>query len=352
MEKLSLKNREWKEFLVRDLFNIYNSKAYHKTNLQENKKGIAYISRTNLNNGLEAVVVDNNYKKNPANTIVFGAENASFFYEPFEFITGNKMYYMYNENLNRYTGLFIQYILNSSLQNCGFGYGKGLTGSRMKRRSILVPVNKKDLPDWQFMGKYMRDLEQKKIAKYKSFIANRIKNSKSLTLEKLRDKEWKEFFIEKIFHINSGKRLTKTMMKKGKTPFIGASDSNNGITEWTSNTNISLDSNILGVNYNGSVVENFYHPYKALFSDDVKRFTLRERNGNKYLYLFFKNIILKQKNKYEYGYKFNEKRMKRQKILLPINAQNEPDYEYMEQYMRVKEHEKLLQYLEYIEKKK
>ena len=198
----------------------------------------------------------------------------------------------------------------------------------------------------------MRDLEQKKIAKYKSFIANRIKNSKSLTLEKLRDKEWKEFFIEKIFHINSGKRLTKTMMKKGKTPFIGASDSNNGITEWTSNTNISLDSNILGVNYNGSVVENFYHPYKALFSDDVKRFTLRERNGNKYLYLFFKNIILKQKNKYEYGYKFNEKRMKRQKILLPINAQNEPDYEYMEQYMRVKEHEKLLQYLEYIEKKK
>jgi hypothetical protein len=92
----------------------------------------------------------------------------------------------------------------------------------------------------------------------------------------LKDRAWKEFFIEDIFNINSGKRLTKAMMTKGKTPFIGASDSNNGITEWGSNTNASFDSNVLGVNYNGSVVENFYHPYNALFSDDVKRFSLKK----------------------------------------------------------------------------
>ena len=167
----------------------------------------------------------------------------------------------------------------------------------------------------------------------------------------LKDREWKEFFIEKLFNINSGKRLKKAMMTKGKTPFIGASDSNNGITEWVSNTNSSLDANVLGVNYNGSVVENFYHPYKALFSDDVKRFSLKEREGNKYLYLFFKCIVLKQKNKYEYGYKFNEGRMKRQIIMLPVNVHDEPDYEYMEQYMRQKEHEVLSRYLEYLEKK-
>ncbi len=54
-------------------------------------------------------------------------------------------------------------------------------------------------------------------------------------------------------------------MKKGNKPFIGATDSNNGITAFVSNTNTSEDSNILGVNYNGSVVDNFYHPYKAIF---------------------------------------------------------------------------------------
>ena len=45
-------------------------------------------------------------------------------------------------------------------------------------------------------------------------------------------------------------------------------------------------SNVLGVNYNRSVVENFYHPYKAIFSDDVKRLSLKEVEGNEFLYLF------------------------------------------------------------------
>jgi hypothetical protein len=158
--------------------------------------------------------------------------------------------------------------------------------------------------------------------------------------------------MEEIFKIFAGKRLTKALMKRGKMPFIGASDSNNGITEWTSNTNVSLDKNVLGVNYNGSVGETFYHPYNALFSDDVKRFILKGEEGNQYIYLFLKGIILKQKTKYEYGYKFNEERMKRQKILLPVNSEEQPDYEYMEKYMRAKEAEKLRRYLEYLKKKK
>ncbi len=84
--------------------------------------------------------------------------------------------------------------------------------------------------------------------------------------------DWKEFFLDEICNINSGVRLTKANMNEGKTPFIGATDSNNGITNFVSNTNKSLDKNILGVNYNGNVVENFYHPYECIFSDDVKRY--------------------------------------------------------------------------------
>ena len=132
-------------------------------------------------------------------------------------------------------------------------------------------------------------------------------------------------------------------MVQGKKPFIGATDSNNGITVFVSNTNKSEDSNVLGVNYNGSVVENFYHPYKAIFSDDVKRLSFREVKGNKHLFLFVKTQILKQKVKYQYGYKFNGERMNRQKIMLPVNDKNKPDY--MENYMKALEYKKLNEYL-------
>lgn len=121
-------------------------------------------------------------------------------------------------------------------------------------------------------------------------------------------------------------------------PFIGATDSNNEITNFVSNTNASFDKNVFGVNYNGSVVENFYHPYECIFSDDVKRISFKDDEGqNKYCYLFLKQMILKQKEKYRYAYKFNGDRMARQKIMMPVDEESRINYRAVENYMKAKE---------------
>lgn len=150
--------------------------------------------------------------------------------------------------------------------------------------------------------------------------------------------QWAEFRISDVFEILPGKRLTKADMIDGNRPFIGATDSNNGITAWVDNVNESVDSHCLGVNYNGSVGEAFYHPYECIFSDDVKRLHLKESSvATSYVMLFLKTAILQQKVKYAYGYKFNESRMQKQVILLPISADGKPDWQFMEDYMRQKE---------------
>lgn len=156
-------------------------------------------------------------------------------------------------------------------------------------------------------------------------------------MDKLSSVRWKSFVLSDIFTISSGKRLTKADMKVGKRPFIGATDSNNGITAWVDNTNESLDKLVLGVNYNGSVVETFFHPYECIFSDDVKRLHLKNGITSYHVMLFLKTMIIQQKVKFEYGYKFNEKRMQRQKILLPVTDDNSPNWQFMEEYMRKKE---------------
>lgn len=154
----------------------------------------------------------------------------------------------------------------------------------------------------------------------------------------LNEKEWKEFWLEGIVDIKSGVRLTKANQKDGEIAFIGSTDNNNGVTNFVSNINNSLDKNVLGVNYNGSVVENFYHPYECIFSDDVKRIKWKNESiANKYTYLFLKQLILQQKEKYAYGYKFNGTRMKRQKIFLPVDDAGNPDYDYMKNYMQIQE---------------
>lgn len=164
----------------------------------------------------------------------------------------------------------------------------------------------------------------------------------------LHDREWKEFKISDIFVISPGKRLTKSDMVGGQKPFIGATDSNNGITSFVSNTNVSEDTCVLGVNYNGSVVENFFHPYTCIFSDDVKRFQTKQVDGNKYLYLFLKTVILQQKSKYAYGYKFNEQRMQKQMLFLPVDEQGKPDYAFMEQYVKERERQLTQKYIQHI----
>ena len=143
-------------------------------------------------------------------------------------------------------------------------------------------------------------------------------------------RKWKEFFLEEVVSINGGKRLTKADMQSGNVPFVGASEMHNGITAFTCTINESLDSNVLGVNYNGSVGSSFYHPYKAIFSDDVKRLKWKdESHNNKYTLLFLSSMIGQQKDKYAYGYKFNAQRMKRQKILLPICKDGSIDWQFM-----------------------
>jgi restriction endonuclease S subunit len=163
-----------------------------------------------------------------------------------------------------------------------------------------------------------------------------------------REVAWQEYYLSDIFLVKAGKRLTKADMRIGKRPFVGATDSNNGVTNFVSNINKSLDEGVLGVNYNGSVVETFYHPYESIFSDDVKRFSLKDHEANKYVYLFLKATILKQKEKYAYGYKFNETRMSKQKIILPAKQNGEPDFEYMANYARNIETDQLSRYMTYL----
>ena len=151
---------------------------------------------------------------------------------------------------------------------------------------------------------------------------------------RLNDRKWMVFTIEEIFDISPGKRLEKRNMISGDRPFIGASDNNNGLTAFCGNINESLDKNVLGINYNGSVCEAFYHCYECIFSDDVKRLHLKHHKDNEYVLLFLGVVIKQQKVKYQYAYKFNEQRMRRQVIMLPVKEDKQPDYEFMENYVR------------------
>lgn len=159
----------------------------------------------------------------------------------------------------------------------------------------------------------------------------------------LNEKQWGEFFIEDVVEILSGRDIYGTERVEGNTPYISATANNNGIGHFVGNNNPTKESGCLSVNRNGSVGYSFYHPYEALFSNDCRKLRLKE--SNKHIGIFISQQITRQRGKYGYGYKMGTARLKRQKIMLPINNNNEPDYHYMENFMKQLEYKKLNEYL-------
>ncbi len=151
----------------------------------------------------------------------------------------------------------------------------------------------------------------------------------------LSSRSWDAFFIEDVADIISGRDIYEKERIDGIVPYITATANNNGIGYFVANNNETLESGCLSVNRNGSVGYCFYHPYKALFGNDTRK--LRPKKNNRYVSLFISMCITKQREKYGYGYKMGTGRLKRQRILLPVDANNNPDWAFMESYMRQKE---------------
>lgn len=327
-------NKKWKDFRVIDILGTStNSVAHHSESLTlAEEKGIPYITRTSYNNGLSSIVNNKNYQLNPANSISFGAENAEFFYQPFKYITGNKMYYY--KSIDKEASLFLVECLNYSIKNCGFGYGMGLTGTRMNMRKFMLPVDDKDRVDEQYIKDFVLKVKQNKIKLYVDYITNKLKNLTLIEIPKLNEKKWKEFFLTEIFEdIQRGKRLTKSNQKCGYIPYVSSTSLNNGVDNYISNnTNVRKYKDCLSLANSGSVGSCFYHKYEFVASDHITH--LKNDNLNEFSYLFISALLSRLSEKYNFNREMNDKRIKREKVLLPINDEEKPDFAYMEQYIK------------------
>ncbi|MDB6208728.1 restriction endonuclease subunit S [Streptococcus oralis] len=340
---------EWKTFRFTEVFQeIQRGKRLTKANQTDGPK--PYISSTSENNGVDAFIGNEIgvRKFEDVLTIANSGSVGSTFYQQFEFVASDHVTALKSENADKYAYLFLSTVVKRLEEK--YSFNREINDTRIKREKVILPADKEGNPNFQYMSDFVKKLELDKVQEVLEYIYIYIR-VKNILEEKVCEISWKDFWIEDICEIKSGVRLTKANQEIGLRPFAGASDSDNGVTAFVSNTNKSLDANVLGVNYNGSVVENFYHPYEAIFSDDVKRLKWKDEiYGNKYTYLFLKQMILSQKIKYAYGYKFNGERMKRQKIMLPVTKTGLPDYDYMTSYMQKQELEQIFKILNYLNK--
>ncbi|SIS36311.1 Type I restriction modification DNA specificity domain-containing protein [Chryseobacterium joostei] len=340
MMELDLKNIQWGEFKISSIFQVEKGIYLNAKNIK--KGNIPYISAKSTNNGLNSFIGNPYLFK--GNKITIEKINLSAYYQPSDFYCSHDVTVISHDKLNRYNAIFVCNMINR--QGFKYSYGRQAQMNICKNEIIYLPVNFQGEPDYAFMEKYMKQKEQEKIKKFQDYIAKRIERVKGYKeVELLDKKEWGEFFINELFsNIQRGKRLKKNDHIKGRKPYVSSSAMNNGVDGFINNKEkVRIFKNCLSIANSGSVGSTFYQPFEYVASDHVTK--LENPDFNEFVYLFISGLTSRLSEKYSFNREINDKRIQREKILLPIDSKGQPDYGYMENYIKKLEYEKLTKYL-------
>ena len=278
---------------------------------------------------------------NPSHTLSIAVSGSvlSTFYHDYEYYSGRDIYVAKPKiKLTKEEMLYYCYVIEQNKYRYNYGRGANKTF-----RSILVP-SKDEIP------KYVRTKEAEIRFCNKPIISNKIK---------LNTDSWKWFRYDEIFEICKGFYNKKPEENPiGDIPFIGATDSNNGITSMhdldtikeASKTgdepNAPLEQkifkpNCITVSNNGSVGYAFYQPKEFTCTHDVNPLYIHKKWNkelNIFIAMFLCSLIEKERFRWDYGRKWRPKRMPDSLIKLPVRKiapnEYEPDWQFMEDYIK------------------
>ena len=149
---------------------------------------------------------------------------------------------------------------------------------------------------------------------------------------------WKEFKISDIFTMERGREKAPNQNENGDTPLINEISTNNGFTRKVKPTKI-FKGNALTVSIN--FAKNVFYQEKD-FCASVNIAILRNDKLNKYNGLFIATILRHNNKKYSYGYKISKDRLNDTVIKLTTTPEGEPDYQFMENYIKTLLHSAVL----------
>lgn len=336
---MKLSDREWRPFQLDEekfiLHTSINSTDYSKIN-KVGDSIYPFITRTQNNNGIAYFVPKQSKSMNPSNVISIGLDTQTVFYQPCEFYTGQNIQIFKLRRFNKYIALFIIPLLEKQLENLNWG-GNGATLGRLRKKKIILPVDKQNEPDYKFMENYIKE----KYVNLKSKIKEKQKHE-IYDLRELEEVKWNIYELDEIFDFKQGKSKGLNHLKiGGNVPYLGAKYTNNGVLNFVEKKDdLISEGNCISFirNGEGSMGYSIYKKEKHIATSDITNGY--NPNLNLYVGNFISTVSNLARGKYNFGYKRSLTRLRKEKIKLPTIS-SELDYDFMEQYMKRKENEVL-----------
>ena len=243
-----------------------------------------------------------------------------------------------HHELNKYTALYVVSVIRDVISK--FTYADQLSSTSITELAFKLPAIQQASgeyePNWEYMENYMKNVESSCHIELENLLAT--PEEKHL----VDVNEWKDFHLydDYMFDIHSGTKMDKSKMTEVNPTinFVGRANQNNGITMIVDEIDgiKPFDAGKMTLSLGGEYLGScFVQPKPFYVSQNVVVLTPKVKMSN-YIKWYIATAIFKESRLHYKAFsdELNRHIMTDFSFKLPITSTGEPNWQYMENYMR------------------
>jgi hypothetical protein len=326
---------KWKDFPIKDIFEVKNTHSIMKKQIKENSGKYPYVTSSEGNNSVVSYISYDITQIEKGNSILIGGKTLIITYQPKDYFSNDShnlaLYLIDETKRTRNIQLFLVTALRASIKHLYF-WGDSISKKAIQKDVIFLPTTSGESPDWDYMENYIIEIER--IVKT---TLKRLQLLENIRTKKIDITKWGKFSVcgkGGIFEIIQPKaRKLTEYLNDGIVPFVTSGAFNNGIEKYVEAEEELDKGNCITVSAIGGF--SFYQKkdfigrggagsaIKILYKDK-----LTEKAA-----LFICAVLQKTLSKYDYTTMLSGDKLKKEYIYLPVTQDKKIDWKYMENYI-------------------
>lgn len=356
--KMILKKESWKPFKLGDIkiFKLQRGESkYLKTMCFGD---YPYISTTRENNGICAYVAEYNRQGNLI-TLAYDGSIGACFYQTVPFFASEKIVTidLVQCKLTPKIAMFLITVIKLEAELYSYGGRKWTVEKQLKNTDLYLPADKNGNPDYDFMEKYIESLSGD-INNIPDYFLNEgyekacwyLDNVNQEDFERnfagvaknekvnLSDRKWDYFVLENIVSsVHNGKsyNVSDLVISDGEdyVSYVTRTDENNGVSMYVQSLAYQGLEKANAITIGDTTATIFFQEHNFITGPHI--IVIRADWLNVYTANFIITILNQEKYRYPvFGRAFTKDLIKQTKLYLPVDSDGNPDYEFMEDYIK------------------
>ncbi len=264
-----------------------------------------YIVRTSNNNGQRGYIVEDEQYLNEGNTISFGQDTATVYYQEKPYFTGDKIKVLKPkmELFNKKNAPFFLVAIARAFMSFSWG-SSSFNVSIIENQTICLPIKKGKI-DFDFMESFIAELEAQRIAELEAYLKISGYDNYKLSYEErnvlqefrmLGNNKWGIYKVGDLFERVKTKKLTYKAKELPKQPdgenvlpCLTSSFQNQGLNYYAPKAEATILNGVISIPSNSDVYRAYYQSRDFTVLSDAYAIRWKPEKGeitpNQYLFM-------------------------------------------------------------------